>query len=163
VETVIARFSFQNDVGGIRRARADDAPRMHAISRSAFAKYVARIGREPAPMSADYAAAITAGHATVVESDGFVIGYLIGWPDGDAYFIKNVAVDPARQSEGFGRALLQHAIEEAKRLKLPALRLYTNAAMTENLTLYGRMGFVETHRTARAGFDRVHLRLPIAL
>jgi carbohydrate kinase (thermoresistant glucokinase family) len=161
VDAIIEQLG--SETGSIRKARAGDAPRLQAIARTAFATYVARMGREPAPMSANYAAAVAAGHAIVAEGDGVIVGYLIGWPEGDAYFVENVAIDPARQGEGFGRALLQHTIEQAKRLNLPALRLYTNAAMAENLALYRRMGFVETHRTAQGGFDRVHLRLPIEL
>jgi hypothetical protein len=46
----------------------------------------------------------------------------------------------------------------AKRRRLPALRLYTNAAMTENLSIYAHIGFVETHRAVEKGFNRVYLR-----
>jgi hypothetical protein len=41
---------------------------------------------------------------------------------------------------------------------LSAIRLYTNAAMTENLSIYAHMGFVETHRAVEKGFNRVYLR-----
>ena len=43
-------------------------------------------------------------------------------------------------------------------LRLPALRLYTNVAMTENLAMYRHLGFVETHRAVEDGYHRVHLR-----
>ena len=38
----------------IRAATANDAARMRAIALAAYAKYVPRIGREPAPMVAEY-------------------------------------------------------------------------------------------------------------
>jgi len=41
---------------------------------------------------------------------------------------------------------------------LPAVRLYTNVAMTENLAMYAHMGFVETHRATKDGFQRAYLR-----
>jgi hypothetical protein len=44
-----------------------------------------------------------------------------------------------------------HAEYEARRHAHAAIRLYTNAAMTENLSLYARMGFVETHRAIDQG------------
>jgi hypothetical protein len=44
---------------------------------------------------------------------------------------------------------------------LSAIRLYTNAAMTENLSMYAHLGFVETHRAVEKGFDRVYLRWPL--
>jgi len=89
----------------IRRARAEDAVRIGAIARAAYSKYVARIGREPAPMLADFAAAIAADHVVVIGTDGRIDGYMIAWPETDAYFIDNVAVDPAQQGRGLGRQL----------------------------------------------------------
>jgi ribosomal protein S18 acetylase RimI-like enzyme len=142
----------------IRSATAADTARIGAIARAAYAKYVPRIGREPAPMVADFAGHIAAGHVVVVETAGAVDGYMVGWPERDAYFVDNIAVDPARQGKGLGRKLMAHAAHEAKRRHLPAIRLYTNAAMTENLSMYVHMGFVETHRAVEKGFDRVHMR-----
>ena len=39
----------------IRQAMPEDAARIRAIARAAYAKYVPRIGREPPPMVADFA------------------------------------------------------------------------------------------------------------
>src|SRR5262252_2834585 len=39
----------------IRKATAEDAARIRAIARAAYAKYVPRIGREPPPMVVDFA------------------------------------------------------------------------------------------------------------
>jgi ribosomal protein S18 acetylase RimI-like enzyme len=83
---------------------------------------------------------------------------MVAWPEDSAYFIENIGVDPDCQGEGLGRRLIDHAAAEAERLRLPALTLYTNAAMTENLAMYARIGFVETHRVIEKGFDRVYLR-----
>jgi ribosomal protein S18 acetylase RimI-like enzyme len=148
-------------MSSIRKARADDVPRIVAIARAAYGKYVARIGREPAPMVADFPAGIAAGHVVVIESGAGLQGYMIAWPQTDAYFIDNIAVDPARQGEGLGRQLIDHALDEARRRRLPAIRLYTNAAMTENLAIYAHLGFVETHRSTEQGFHRVYLRLSL--
>jgi ribosomal protein S18 acetylase RimI-like enzyme len=142
----------------IRPATMADAERLRSIARAAYAKYVPRIGREPPPMGADFAAHIADGAAVVIESDGVLLGYMIGWPEADAYFIDNIAVGPAAQGHGLGRALIEHAAGEARRLGLPALRLYTNAAMTENLAMYRRIGFVETHRAMEHGLNRVYMR-----
>jgi ribosomal protein S18 acetylase RimI-like enzyme len=142
----------------IRGATADDAARMRAIARAAYAKYVPRIGREPSPMVADYEAAVAANQAVVIEATGRVRGYMIAWPEPDAYFIENIGVDPEYQGEGLGRCLIDHAVTQADRLGLPALRLYTNALMSENLAMYAHIGFVETHRTLEKGFHRVYLR-----
>jgi len=142
----------------IRKATAEDTARIGAIARAAYGKYVPRIGREPAPMVADFAAEVAAGRVVVIGTAGAVDGYMIAWPETDAYFIDNIAIDPARQGEGLGRQLMDHAVGEARRRRLSAVRLYTNAAMTENLSMYAHMGFVETHRAVEKGFDRVYLR-----
>ena len=142
----------------IPKATAEDTARIGAIARAAYGKYVPRIGREPAPMVADFAAEVAAGRVVVIATAGVVDGYMIAWPETDAYFIDNIAIDPARQGEGLGRQLIYHAVGEARRRRLPAIRLYTNAAMTENLSIYAHIGFVETHRAIEKGFDRVYMR-----
>ena len=142
----------------IRRATANDVTRIGAIARAAYSKYVPRIGREPAPMSADFATAVVADHVVVIETAGIVDGYMNAWPELDAYFIENIAVAPARQHQGLGRKLIDHAAAEARRHNLSAIRLYTNAAMTESLSMYAHIGFVETHRATEKEFDRVYMR-----
>jgi hypothetical protein len=52
-------------------------------------------------------------------------------------------------------------MEEARRLGLSALSLYTNAAMSENLAVYAHLGFVETHRVVERGYNRVYMRLSL--
>jgi hypothetical protein len=37
------------------------------------------------------------------------------------------------------------------------VRLYTNEAMTENIALYSRIGFMETHRAEERGLRRVYM------
>jgi hypothetical protein len=41
--------------------------------------------------------------------------------------------------------------------------LYTNAAMSENLALYPRLGYREVDRRRDAGFDRVFFAKPTPL
>jgi ribosomal protein S18 acetylase RimI-like enzyme len=142
----------------IRRATADDAARIGTIARAAYAIYVPRIGREPAPIVADFGAEIAAERVVVIETAGKVSGYMIAWPEADAYFIDNIAVDPECQGEGLGRRLIEHAVAQANRLHLPALRLYTNVLMIENLSMYENIGFVETNRAVEKGFHRVYMR-----
>jgi ribosomal protein S18 acetylase RimI-like enzyme len=142
----------------IRPATANDAQRIGAIARAAYAKYVPRIGREPLAMVADFAGFIARDVVVVIEDDGELRGFMIAWPEADAYLVDNVAVDPLAQGRGLGRKLFEHAVSEARRAKLSELRLYTNVAMTENLAMYRRMGFVETHRAIENGMNRVYMR-----
>jgi GNAT superfamily N-acetyltransferase len=142
----------------IRQATAADLDRIRAIARAAYAKYVPRIGREPMPLLADYAAHIARGETIVIGTAERVSGFMIAWPDADAYLVDNVAIDPVAQGQGLGRRLFDDAVAKARGLGLSALRLYTNAAMTENLAMYRHFGFVETHRAMENGFDRVYMR-----
>jgi ribosomal protein S18 acetylase RimI-like enzyme len=135
-----------------------DTQRIGALARAAYAKYVPRIGREPPPMVADFVGYIARDVVVVIEEEGELRGFLIAWPEADAYFIDNVAIDPPAQGHGLGRKLFEHAVHEARRLGLSALRLYTNVAMTENLALYRRIGFAETHRAMENGLNRVYMR-----
>jgi ribosomal protein S18 acetylase RimI-like enzyme len=142
----------------IRMAREDDAGGIRRIARLAYAKYIPRIGREPAPMAADYDADVAARRAVVIEADAKLCGYMVAWPEGDAYFIENIGIEPHYQGSGLGRRLIEHAVSEARRAGLAALSLYTNEAMTENLAMYAHIGFVETHRLSEHGFRRVYMR-----
>ena len=117
----------------IRRARPDDAPAIAAIAVAAYRIYVTRIGREPAPMVADFPAQIAAGEVHVLEAERGLQGFIVLRAAADHLFVENVAVRPARQGKGDGRRLMAFAEATARRLDLPAIRLYTNVKMTETL------------------------------
>jgi len=145
----------------IRPATGGDLERVTACAQAAYALYVARIGKEPAPMVADFQAQIAAGQVYVGEADGAVAGFVVLYPCRDHLHVENVAVFPARQGLGLGRALLAFAEKEARRRGLAAIELYTNVKMTENLALYPRLGYREIDRREEAGFSRVFYRKEI--
>ena len=64
----------------------------------------------------------------------------------DEFWIDNVAVHPAHQGTGVGRALLAHAEVVAQSEGFDAVHLLTHERMTENLALYTRVGYVEYER-----------------
>jgi ribosomal protein S18 acetylase RimI-like enzyme len=139
----------------IRRAEPGDAPALADVAHRSYAHYVERIGRPPAPMTADYDAAVAHGHTYVAERDDHIIGLLVLEPMTDYLLLENIAVVPEEQGTGVGKRLMQLAEDEARRHGLPEVRLYTNAAMTENVSYYARQGYRETHRAVDEGFDRV--------
>jgi len=142
----------------IRRAVADDVTAVRAVVAAAYSRYVPRIGREPAPMTADYASLVAAGEVWVGETDGRVLGVLVIRASGDVLELENVAVDPAEQGLGHGRALVSFAESHARERGLTAVELYTNEAMAENIELYPQLGFVETERRVEDDFRRVYFR-----
>ena len=139
----------------VRQAVEADTAVLGAIAAEAYRRYVPRIGREPAPMTADYARAVRSGLTWVAEADGEVVGLLVLVVRPDHLLLENVAVLPSAQRRGVGARLLGLAEEEAQARGLHEIRLYTNEAMTENLAYYPRHGYTETHRAGQGGFRRV--------
>jgi ribosomal protein S18 acetylase RimI-like enzyme len=146
----------------IRGARADEVAWVAATIAAAFAPYIPRIGRPPAPMTADHAALVTAGEVHVLEERGERLGLIVMRRMADHLFVDILAVRPEAQHRGIGRRLMAFAETEAVRLSLAALRLYTNAAMTENLRFYPRLGFRRTNARSEDGFDRVDFEKELA-
>lgn len=109
-------------------------------------------------MDDDYGALIAEGNVHVAAEDGRIAGVIVLRADGDHLLVENVAVDPPFQGRGCGRALLAFAEAHAISLGLGELRLYTNAAMKENLGMYRHLGWEEYDRHSRSGFSRVYLR-----
>lgn len=142
----------------IRLASPDDQAAVATIVNAAYAPYIARIGRKPAPMLDDYATLIRDGRVYVLDIAGVVTGVLVVVPEHRAMLLDNIAVRPDRQGRGYGRKLLAFAERLAREASCGVIRLYTNEAMTENIALYSRIGFVETHRAEEDGFRRIHMR-----
>lgn len=140
----------------MRLALAADREAVEGIVRSAYTPYVARMGRAPGPMLDDYGALIAAERVHVIERDGVVRGVLVLIAEAGTMLLDNVAVDPAAQGGGLGRRMLAFAEEAARAAGFGSIRLYTNEAMTENVRLYARLGWVETHRGEEDGFRRVY-------
>ncbi|MFI2029987.1 GNAT family N-acetyltransferase [Streptomyces buecherae] len=59
-------------------------------------------------------------------------------PQGPAWFLGSVGVDPAHQGRGLGRAVLAPGIEAAERAGLPA---YLETSEARNVAFYQRLGF----------------------
>jgi ribosomal protein S18 acetylase RimI-like enzyme len=141
----------------LRRATQDDLRAVEDIVRAAYSRYIARIGRKPGPMLDDYAALIADGRVLVAELDGSVQGLLVLIPQGDAMLLDNIAVAPGAQGRGLGRRMLEFAEHTSLKAGYSAIRLYTNEVMTENISLYRRIGYFETHRAEEKGLRRVYM------
>ncbi|MGN9786714.1 GNAT family N-acetyltransferase [Nonomuraea sp. ZG12] len=145
----------------VRQAGAADRAAVEKLVHDAYAPWVPIIGMRPLPMEADYGALIEAGcvHVTEPELDGLIV--LI--PEDGVLLVDNVAVRPERHGRGLGRMLLAYAEQRARRLALPALRLYTNVKMTTNIALYESLGYVETGRVGVEGRSAVAMRKELSL
>jgi ribosomal protein S18 acetylase RimI-like enzyme len=141
----------------IRPALPADTEIVCAIVQDAYGHYVARIGMPPGPMLDDYDRRIAAEQVWVLQEDGEIVGLVVLQDLPDALLLDNVAVMPAAQGKGFGRALIAFAEQEACRRGFDELRLYTHVLMVENIALYTRLGFAEIGRVREEGFARVYM------
>ena len=78
----------------IRRAGPDDVAALRAIAAAAYEKYISRIGRAPAPVTADYARPVSDGQAWAAVQDGQVVGFAILIARPGYLLLENVAVLP---------------------------------------------------------------------
>ena len=142
----------------LRPATDADVPRLAELVEAAYGHYVGRIGRPPGPMTDDYTEVVRRFDVTVAELGGEVVGLVVLGTDDEGFVLENVAVDPAHQGSGIGRALLEHAEQAARQAGYDSIYLYTHELMAENLALYERIGYVEYDRRREDWAARVFMR-----
>jgi GNAT superfamily N-acetyltransferase len=141
----------------IRIALPGDAPAIEAVVIDAYTPYIARNGKMPGPMRDDYRALIAAQRVHVLDDGIQIDGVLVLIPEPGAMLLDNIAVPPRAQGRGYGRLLLDFAESTARALHLPAIRLYTQDIMVENIALYEKRGYFETHRAVELGLNRIFM------
>lgn len=142
----------------IRLARVEDREAIAACVNAAYMKYIERMGKEPAPMLADYAVLIAEGAVYVIPANDGVRGVVVLFPRTDYLFLENVAIHPKEQGKGLGHALMGFAERHARTANLCEIRLYTHERMTENLAYYRKLGYEEVERRVEDGYARVFMR-----
>jgi len=147
----------------IRRATADDVAAIRALTRAAYAKWVAVIGREPVPMAADYDQAVREHRIDLLFEDGTLAALIEIVDRGDHLLIENLAVAPHAQRRGLGKRLLAHAEALAAELARPLLRLYTNPRFAGNVDLYARAGFAVDREEPFLEGTTVYMSKPVPL
>lgn len=140
----------------IRLATRNDLNAIGRIVEEAFSIYEPRMNKKPYPMLDDYEAHAENERAYVLTINEEVVALVVLAAEGDALSVDNLAVANSRRGQGFGRAMLDFAEKLARERGLMKLILYTNEAMSENLTFYPRMGFRETRRGVENGYKRVY-------
>ncbi len=141
----------------LRTATADDAGVIRSLTRDAYAKWVPVIGREPKPMTADYAQAVTKHRIDLLSLDGQPAALIEMIAEADHLLIENVAVSPGFQGRGLGRQLMAHAELVARSSGYSAIRLYTNKSFVANVQFYGKLGYrVDREEEFKGGFT-IHM------
>ncbi|MEV6885609.1 GNAT family N-acetyltransferase [Streptomyces sp. NPDC051135] len=149
----------------IRPAVTSDVPAVKAVTDAAYRPYIERIGVVPQPMEADHAANVAAGKVFVTDEPGTdpagvagLVGLVVVEAYPDHLFLDSIAVHPDAHGRGVGRRLLRFVDAHARALRLPEVRLYTNAMMWENRAIYPKYGYEVVERRVDGPYDRVHYR-----
>lgn len=122
------------------------------LTRTAYAKWVPVIGREPLPMTVGYDVRVRDHCIDLLYVENRLAALIELVPTTDHLLIENVAVLPALQRRGYGRQLLAHAETVAASLGLSVIRLYTNPLFAGNVDLYHRLGYqVDREETFKGG------------
>ena len=145
-----------------RRAGPDDAATVRDLTRKAYVKWCAVIGREPKPMNADYDHAVRHHVIDLAFIKGELVGLIEMIPREDDLLIENVCVDPAAQRGGLGRRLVAHAEEETRKCGHAVIRLYTNKLFAANLSFYSGLGYEVEREEPFMGGTTVYFRKSLA-
>lgn len=146
----------------VETAKAEDIPAIKPMVDAAYSKYIDRLGKLPAAMTADYDKLVETQGLYVLRVGSNVVGSVLLSKDGDSIKVSNLVVDPSAQGCGYGRVLMNHAEDIARTQGLSAVTLFTNERMRENIALYTKIGFTETGRKTEKGFNRVFFRKKLA-
>lgn len=148
---------MQDSDSAITPGRVADLAEIGELVTAAYGHYVERMGMLPGPMRTDYAVPLAAGQIEVLRADGRIAGLLVLVPEPEQMLLDNVAVAPWAQGRGFGRRLMDHAEARARAAGYDRITLYTHVTMVENIEIYLRRGYVETHRAEVNGLHRVYM------
>lgn len=142
----------------LRQALPEDAAAITALVHAAYAPWVALIGREPKPMTVDYAQALTAHRFDLLEAEGRLLALIETSVAPDHLLVVNIAVSPDLHGQGVGQGLLAHAEGLAREAGRAELRLYTNQRFVRNIEIYRRFGYALDREETLPNGVAVHMR-----
>jgi ribosomal-protein-alanine N-acetyltransferase len=91
------------------------------------------------------------GHIDLLRAEqGELLGYIVYWTVVDEAQILDVAVATTHTRQGYGRALVEHALDTARRLGCRSALLEVGRSNRAAITLYEALGFQPT--TVRKGY-----------
>ena len=143
----------------ICRATLSDAPNLVRLADEAYRHYIARIGRPPAPMLADFTRHITDDTVFIATNDvicGYVVLAMAQFAGG-----LIISVAPSSQGQGIGAALIRHSESFMAKKGAAYYQLYINELMHENIDLYHNSGFREIACREEHGFKRAYFEKTI--
>jgi rhodanese-related sulfurtransferase/ribosomal protein S18 acetylase RimI-like enzyme len=145
-------------IAELRTATAQDTIAIRELVRTAYAKWIPLIGREPLPMLADYERAVREHQIDLLCIGDSIVGLIETVLRPDHLWIENVAVRPDCQRRGLGRCLLSKAERSAIAAGHSEIRLSTNAAFAANIMVYERLGYTVDRQEAFMGGTIVFMK-----
>jgi predicted N-acetyltransferase YhbS len=91
-----------------------------------------------------------------------IVGYIALLPISDYLFVDSIAVLPDFQGDGLGTQMLVFAEQEASRLGLKSVRLFTKLKEADSFAFYQYRGYTETDRCDNDGYPRVFYSKEVA-
>lgn len=149
----------------IRQAGPDDLDTVRSLTVAAYEPYTALFGAPPMPVTEDYAPRIAAGEVWLLRDGTDIVGLMVVEPHADHSLIYSIAIRPDRKGQGYGSFLLEWVERRARDAGMAELRLFTNARMTRNISLYAANGYLETSRhpnPKRADITQVNMAKPLS-
>jgi ribosomal protein S18 acetylase RimI-like enzyme len=122
----------------IRKMTADDLPNVEKTDAASFDPLWQN------PLETLRRAFAQALYATVAENESGIIGYQISTGGGQRAHLARLAVHPAGQGRGAGRALLSDLFRYITYAGISRLSVNTQSDNQVSLSLYQRMGFIRT-------------------
>jgi len=122
----------------VRQARPSDYDEIAATDLAAFTppwQMSARLMSQAIPL---------ADLITVAEIDSQMVGYQLTTPSQQGAHLARLAVLPAWQGHGIGKALVRHLIEYYNRRGIRELTVNTQDTNAASLSVYRALGFVST-------------------
>ena len=144
----------------ICHATVSDTPNLVRLAHEAYRHHIARIGRPPAPMIADFTCHIT--DDTVFSATNDVIcGYVVLCHESACWRLDNIAVAASSEGQGIGAALIRHSESFMAKREAVSYHLDTNELMHKNIDWYCNAGFWEIARREEHGFKWVYFEKKI--
>ena len=140
----------------IRPADITDAPFAAKVIRTAFQDVAERFGLDadncpthPSNCRPEWIekALRRGGRYWLLENSGQMVGCVSFMPRDDCECdLERLAVLTGQRCRGSGRRLVEHAVNEARELKMRKVQVGIIAAHTELAAWYRRLGFIDTRR-----------------
>ena len=100
------------------------------------------------------------GHIYFIMHDGEVAGTVALMKVNDKVFeLTKMAVNPKLRGLKLGQKLMQHSLDEAKRMNLEKVILYSNTLLENAIYIYRKYGFIEIPVEADCPYERCNIKM----